>query len=191
VEARLAVERPDVLRAPEEARLAVERPEVLRPAPEVRLVVERLDAFRAPARLLLPGRAAAERRFCACSRSRRSAVLSLPVLRRASLMNFSRSLWTPRAPVPTSLRSAARASWASSSALLRRRSAADSLAAEDFRVAVRRRDVRVAVRRRDAAFLTGGMATLLARGFLFGASLSGIAASGRPARNSGAGAPRW
>jgi hypothetical protein len=73
---RLAVERPAALpRVPvrDVVRLAVERPVALRRVPV------RLDAFVGEER---------EIRFCSRSTSRSMALLSLPLSRRASLMNF-------------------------------------------------------------------------------------------------------
>jgi hypothetical protein len=73
---RLAVERPAALpRVParDVVRLAVERPAALRRVPV------RDDAFVGEER---------ERRFCTRSMSRSMALLSLPLSRRASLMNF-------------------------------------------------------------------------------------------------------
>jgi hypothetical protein len=151
---RLAVERPVLLLAVERAvllladarpvlRLAVERP-VLRLAGErrvLRLAVERPAALRrVPVRLEAFVREEPATRFCSCSTLRSRALTSRP----------------------TSLRNDATVPWAVSSALLRRLIAADSLAADRFRVVFLVVARRLAVaRRRDAGFFAGGMSTLL------------------------------
>src|SRR4051794_20523904 len=89
-----------------------------------------------------------------------SVLPSLPLPLLASLTNFSSSFWISRAPVltslPTSLRSADSASWAESSDLLRRFSAAGSL--EVGRV---RERVRLDARFGAAFFFAGGIEPLL------------------------------
>ena len=119
----------------------------LRPALVRFAVVDRL----AVERVLAAGFPEDASRFCRASRSLRSAVPSLPLSRRASLMNFPRSSWRSRAPrltsLPTSLRRATSAFCASSSALFRRLSAAGSAAV-----------VRLgALGVREADFLAAGM----------------------------------
>ena len=129
---------------------------------EDRLAVDRDAGLRRGAALVRLPFAAAVSCFCRRSTSCWRAFASFPLSRRASRTYFSRSLYRPFVPEPTSfvtsLRRALNASCTESSDLLRRLIAAGSFDAELLRVVEL---LRLAVRRLDVDLLAGGMVTLL------------------------------